>query len=75
MAGLAAYFIVQRIPSVYEATETVGVNPPTSDTGVADVQTAQALADSYAEQMHAKEEMTMDAVTDKILSLLGLPET
>jgi len=29
----------------------------------------------HAEQMHAKEEMTMDAVTDKILSLLGLPET
>lgn len=69
VAGLAAFFIVQRIPSVYEATETVAVNPATSVGGVADVQTAQALADTYAEQMHASPVLTAAAQS------LGLSDT
>jgi capsular exopolysaccharide synthesis family protein len=53
VAGLAGFAIVQRIPSVYEASGTVAVHPVTGTDGAPDVQAAQALADSYAEQIHS----------------------
>ena len=53
VAGLAGLAIVQRLPSVYEASETVAVHPVTGADGIPNVQTAQALADSYVEQIRA----------------------
>ena len=61
VAGLGAWFILQYIPSVYEATETIAVNPPSSGAGGADMQTAQALAESYAEQIRANPVLTVAA--------------
>jgi len=52
-AGITGFFLLQRIPSIYEATETVAVRPVTGPDGVPDLQAAQALADSYAEQIRA----------------------
>jgi capsular exopolysaccharide synthesis family protein len=61
VAGLAGFVIVQRIPSVYEASETVAVHPVAGADGVPDVQGAQALADSYAEQIRATPVLTAAA--------------
>jgi non-specific protein-tyrosine kinase len=61
-AGLLGFAIVQRIPSVYEASETVSVQPTIGADGVPDVQAAQGLADSYAEQIHATPILTAAAV-------------
>jgi non-specific protein-tyrosine kinase len=69
VAGLLGFAIVQRIPSVYEANETIAVQPATGADGVPDVQSAQGLADSYAEQMHATPILTAAAAT------LGLSST
>lgn len=61
VAGLAGLVIVQRIPSVYEADETVAVQPITGTDGVPNMQAAQSLADSYAEQIRAAPILTAAA--------------
>ena len=43
VAGLLGFVVVQRIPSVYEADETVSVQPTTGADGVPDVQSAPGV--------------------------------
>jgi capsular exopolysaccharide synthesis family protein len=61
VAGVGGAAIAQRLPSIYEATETLAVQPVTGPDGVPDVQAAQALADTYAEQIRAKPVLTAAA--------------
>lgn len=61
VAGFAGLNIVERIPSVYEASVIIAVNPITGQDGVPNVQSAQALADSYAEQIRANSVLTTAA--------------
>ncbi len=63
VAGLLGFVVVQRIPSVYEADETMSVQPTTGADGVPNVQAAQGLADSYAEQIHTSPILTAAAAS------------
>jgi capsular exopolysaccharide synthesis family protein len=66
IAGGIAYLVVQRMPSVYQASETVAVQTTTAAGGIGDIQAAQALADSYAEQLRAR------PVLSEAAALIGL---
>ena len=68
-AGIAGFILLQRTPSTYEATETLAVRPVTGPDGVPDLQSAQALADSYAEQIRANPVLTAAARS------VGLPDS
>jgi non-specific protein-tyrosine kinase len=68
-AGIMGFVILQRTPSVYEASETLAVRPVTGPEGVPDLQAAQALADSYAEQVRANPILTAAARS------VGLPDS
>jgi capsular polysaccharide biosynthesis protein len=63
VAGLAGYAVVHRLPSVYEASETITVQPITGASGVPDMLTAQALADTYAVQIDASPVLTVAAAS------------
>jgi non-specific protein-tyrosine kinase len=56
IGGLLGYLIVHRIPSTYEATVTLLVQPAdtSNGSGVQDLQAAQDLAQTYAEAIHTR---------------------
>ncbi|MDQ6672252.1 MAG: polysaccharide biosynthesis tyrosine autokinase [Chloroflexota bacterium] len=72
LAGVVGYEVVRRIPSVYEATLTILVQTPaTTSAGSADVQSAQALADTLAEQLRTRPILSHAAAQLGVTGLTG----